>query len=308
MAAANKVNWESLSFFYADHREVDLPDQHRFPMQKYRLLREALSAKGVMRAEQLHPADFISQDDLRFAHTDHYIRGLFHNTLTPNELRPIGLPWSQQLLDRSLASAGGFLQAAERALVDGFSALLAGGTHHAHAGHGEGFCVFNDFAVAALKLLHQERVEKVLILDLDVHQGNGNSSILNHRSDVFICSFHGEKNYPYRKVASHLDVPLPAGTGDEDYLAKLSEVLPTLPRASVLFYQAGVDVLAQDTLGTFKLSHQGVRARDEMVFRWAKERGLPVAMGIGGGYAKPIELTVEAHVNTFRAARSIFSD
>ena len=300
------MRWKAFEFFYADHIEVPLPPGHRFPMQKYRLLREKLLLDEVVATSQLTPAEKVSQEDLLRAHSPHYVNGLFQNTLAEKELRPIGLTWSEDLLNRSLTSVGGFLAATDSALKNGFSALLAGGTHHAHADRGEGYCVFNDFAVAALRLLSQEKVKKILIIDLDVHQGNGNSSILGNRDDVFILSLHGEKNYPFRKVPSHLDVGLPEKTGDADYLQALESSLKLLPSDfDMIFYQAGVDNLKEDTLGTFELTFDGLKQRDRMVFEFAGKT--PIAMAIGGGYAKPIELTVEAHVNTFKIAREVFS-
>jgi acetoin utilization deacetylase AcuC-like enzyme len=247
-----------------------------------------------------------SDEDLLRAHLSSYVFGLKNNTLTEKELRPIGLTWSQHLLIRSYTSVGGFVAATESALENGFSALLAGGTHHAHADRGEGFCVFNDFAVSALKLLDSGRVKKILIIDLDVHQGNGNSSILGGREDVFILSLHGEKNYPFRKVPSHLDIPLPEGTTDEEYLAALKDALTRLPSDfDMIFYQAGVDNLQEDAFGTFNLTLNGLKIRDQMVFEFS--RGKPIVMAIGGGYSKPIELTVEAHVNTFLMARNFIT-
>lgn len=295
-----------MQFFYTDHIEVPLPPGHRFPMQKYRLLHETLVKENVLSEEQLYPAEMASDEDLMRAHSPHYVMGLKNNTLTEKELRPIGLTWGPELLIRSYTAVGGLIAATESALKYGFSALLAGGTHHAHADRGEGYCVFNDFAVAALRLLELKKVKKILIIDLDVHQGNGNSSILGNRDDVFILSLHGEKNYPFRKVPSHMDVALPAGIGDEEYLKALSSALHQISHVDfdILLYQAGVDNLKEDTLGTFNLTFEGLMARDRMVFEFAGTK--PVAMAIGGGYANPIELTVRAHVNTFKVAKNYY--
>lgn len=299
------MKWEKLKFFFTDHIEVSLPQGHRFPMEKYRLLHEAVLNLGLISRDQLYPASHATKDDLLRAHSLEYVEGLFLNTLTEKQLRPIGLPWSETLLKRSTAAVGGFIEVSEAALNDGFSSLLAGGTHHAHADQGEGYCVFNDFACAALRLLEQKKVKKILIIDLDVHQGNGNSSIMGKREDVFILSLHGEKNYPFRKIPSHLDIALPQHCSDEFYLAALSCALKKLPQDwDILFYQAGVDNLKEDTLGTFDLSFDGLMKRDQMVFDFA--RGRPVAMAIGGGYAKPIDLTIQAHLNTLKVARSFF--
>jgi acetoin utilization deacetylase AcuC-like enzyme len=299
------MKWEKFKFFFTDHIEVSLSPGHRFPMEKYRLLHNALVLEGIMQEQQLFPAPLALVDELLLAHEQNYVHGLINGTISEKALRAIGLTWSEKLLERSLAAVGGFIQASESALEHGFSSLLAGGTHHAHADRGEGYCVFNDFAVAALRLLKQGKAKNILIIDLDVHQGNGNSSILGHREDVFILSLHGEKNYPFRKVKSHLDVALPEQTNDEDYLKALKGALDLVNfDYDIIFYQAGVDNLREDSLGTFHLSFEGLMKRDQMVFEFAQ--GRPVAMAIGGGYANPIELTVKAHVNTFRVARDFY--
>lgn len=260
-----------------------------------------------MTETQLLAAPHAAEESLLLAHEERYIKGALNNTLTDKEFRPVGLTWSPELMKRSTAAVGGFMRATELALQNGFSALLAGGTHHAFADHGEGYCIFNDFACAALGLLKSGRVKRILIIDLDVHQGNGNSSILGERDDVFILSLHGERNYPFRKVKSHLDVPLPEGTKDAEYLTALARALEEVKKKfafDMIFYQAGVDNLKEDSLGTFELSFAGLRRRDEIVFEFS--RGVPLALAIGGGYAKPIELTVEAHVNTFRVAKEFY--
>lgn len=301
------MSWNNFHFYYTDHVEVPLPPGHRFPMRKYRMLREKLLAENVLRADQLIPARPVNDEDLLRAHSEKYVFGLKEGTLSEKELRPIGLTWSPELLLRSYTSVGGFVSATDTALKDGFSGLLAGGTHHAHSDRGEGYCVFNDFAVAALRLLETKKVKKILIIDLDVHQGNGNSSILGNRDDVFILSLHGEKNYPFRKVPSHYDVPLPEKTGDAEYLKALEIALGKIGRDfDMIFYQAGVDNLKEDSLGTFDLTFEGLMKRDRMVFEFSQ--GTPLAMATGGGYANPIELTVEAHANTFKVAKEFFKE
>lgn len=301
------MSWNNFHFYYTDHVEVPLPPGHRFPMRKYRMLREKLLADNVLRADQLIPARPVNDEDLLRAHSEKYVFGLKEGTLSEKELRPIGLTWSPELLLRSYTSVGGFVSATDTALKDGFSGLLAGGTHHAHSDRGEGYCVFNDFAVAALRLLETKKVKKILIIDLDVHQGNGNSSILGNRDDVFILSLHGEKNYPFRKVPSHYDVPLPEKTGDAEYLKALEIALGKIGRDfDMIFYQAGVDNLKEDSLGTFDLTFEGLMKRDRMVFEFSQ--GTPLAMATGGGYANPIELTVEAHANTFKVAKEFFKE
>lgn len=303
------MHWERYRFYYTDHVHIPLPEGHRFPIEKYRLLRETLLNEQIISPSQLSPASPALEEELLLAHLPRYVMGLKNNTLDQKELRLIGLTWSKELLMRSYCSVGGFIAATETALENGFSALLAGGTHHAHADRGEGYCVFNDFAVAALRLLKQERIKRVLIIDLDVHQGNGNSSILGKRDDVFIMSIHGEKNFPFRKIPSHLDIALPQGTDDESYLLALEAALLELDKQEfdIIFYQAGVDNLKEDSLGTFNLSLEGLIKRDEKVFQFALRKKKPLALAIGGGYAKPIELSVEAHVNTFKTARRYFT-
>ncbi|MFP5457662.1 MAG: histone deacetylase [Bacteriovoracia bacterium] len=300
------MDWSRIKLYYTDHIELPLPPGHRFPNEKYRRLREALLESGVVHPGQLVPGPEASLEDLFRAHDERYVRGFKAGTLAEKEIRPIGLPWSQELYLRSASGAGGLIKASEEALVHGYSGLLAGGTHHAHRSHGEGYCVFNDFAVAILTLLAKRKIQHALVLDLDVHQGNGNSSILGSRSDVFVCSLHGEKNYPFRKVPSHLDVTLAPDTDDSTYLAVLEETLERIPqKTDILFYQAGVDVLKTDKLGSFALSLEGVRRRDRRVFEWARARQIPVVTCAGGGYADPISDTVEAYRQTIVAARDI---
>jgi len=301
------MDWSRVKLFYTDFAEVPMPEGHRFPMHKYRMLRENLLEQKIIDPAQLYAAPEVSFEDLLRAHDSSYVEGLRHGTISEKEARPIGLPMGEALFKRSLVSCGGFVAATLSALEIGYSALLAGGTHHAHRDRGEGFCVFNDFAVATLRLLETKRARRVVILDLDVHQGNGNSSILGNREDVFICSLHGERNYPFRKVPSHLDVPLPEGTSDEEYLHVLEQTLKLIPVGDILLYQAGVDVLKSDKLGTFHLTLEGVRQRDEMVFHWAKAHSLPVAQAIGGGYADPIEDSIQAYSQTIKVARKVLS-
>lgn len=302
------MSWMDHRFFYTDHQEVILPAGHRFPMEKYRSLRLKLIEEKLLESSQLLPSPPCSFEELALAHTEDYLRGVSELNLDPKLARLIGLPLTRELFLRSLCSVGGFLSAVQEARRSGFSAQLAGGTHHAFADHGEGFCVFNDFAVATLKHLQEKPQERILILDLDVHQGNGNSSILNSVENVFIVSLHGERNYPFRKVPSHWDVPLPAGVTGEKYLETLKEVLDELSHRpfDLIFYQAGVDVLKHDRLGSFDLDFDDIQMRDEIVFDFAKRLSAPLAMAIGGGYAEPIDLTVRAHLNTFRAAQNFF--
>ena len=266
--------------FHCDGREVPLPPGHRFPMGKYALLRQRLVEERV-----------------------------FAGTLTVSELRRLGFPWSQGLVERSRASVFGTVAAARAALEDGIGCNLAGGTHHAFAAEGTGFCVFNDIAVAARALQREGLIERAVVVDLDVHQGDGTAAIFAGDPSVFTFSMHGAKNFPFRKQRSSLDVELPDGCGDAEYLAALEDHLPRVldeAKAQILFFQAGVDPLDGDSLGRLKLSLDGLRRRDRLVLESARERGLPAAVTLGGGYARPLALSVEAHVGTFREARRAF--
>jgi acetoin utilization deacetylase AcuC-like enzyme len=238
------------------------------------------------------------------AHTSRYVHGVLNGTLAPLEQRRIGFPWSEALVARSLATVGGCIASSYAALEDGLSGNLAGGTHHAMRDAGEGFCVFNDIAVSTLRLMREGRVQRVAIVDLDVHQGNGNSDILGDRDDVYILSVHGEKNYPFRRVASTVDVDLPDGTTDEAYMTvvrrELNPVLAFQP--DIVYYQCGVDPLHTDALGRLSLTHDGLRERDRYVIETFRSRDIPVMLALGGGYATPIEETIEAQCNLYAVA------
>lgn len=297
-----------MKIFYSDKYMVELPEGHRFPMNKYRLVREQLLAHGIMHADELYEPALATREMLYLAHTREYVDAIFDGTIDAKRMRRIGFPWSEALVARSQASVGGALCAAQEALARGVSGNLAGGTHHALADGGEGFCVFNDLAVVILYLLEQGAIRRAAIIDLDVHQGNGNSAILGRHPDIFIFSMHGEKNYPFRKVPSTLDINLPDKTGDEQYLRLLAEALPIVFsfQPDLICYQAGVDPLKEDTLGRLSLTHAGLAARDRMVLTECRQRGVPVSLALGGGYARPIDLTVAAHVETYRVLKSIF--
>ncbi|MBU3742371.1 MAG: histone deacetylase [Candidatus Kapabacteria bacterium] len=290
--------------FYSDHYTIDLPEGHRFPMRKYRMLRYALVDAGIITEEELRDAPLIDREDLLLAHTERYVDGVIHGTLDRLEQRRIGFPWTPSLVTRSMATVGGCLASARAALEDGISGNLAGGTHHAMRDAGEGFCVFNDIAVATLKLMQEDRIRTALIIDLDVHQGNGNSDILGGRPDVTIFSMHGAKNYPFRKIASTIDVDLPDGTGDEAYLRILGDHLPHLldRKPDIAFYQCGVDPLEHDALGRLAMTFDGLMERDRMVLQACHDRHVPVMLALGGGYADPIDNTIQAQLNTYRVA------
>jgi acetoin utilization deacetylase AcuC-like enzyme len=297
-----------MKVFYSDHHHLDLPPNHRFPIEKYKLLREGLLEQGILSSQNMVKAPLASRKTITLAHTPEYFDSIYSGNVEPKVMRQIGLPWSEALVHRSLASVGGAICAAEEALISGISGNLAGGTHHALASEGQGFCIFNDLAVVVLHLFQQNLVRRAAIIDLDVHQGNGNAAILGSRSDVFIFSMHGEKNYPFRKVPSTLDIGLPDGAGDTEYLFALQRALPSVVefKPEIILYQAGVDPLQQDQLGRLSLSMQGLAERDYLVLSLAKRLNIPIAIAMGGGYAKPIQATVDAHIQTYRIAKEIF--
>lgn len=297
-----------MKFYFSDRYNVPLPANHTFPMQKYFLLRKMLLERKIVSESELIESSPVRADDLVLAHSADYVQSILLGTVSADLMRRIGFPWSEDLVVRALAAAGGTMSAAQSALEDGFSGNLAGGTHHAHRAEGEGYCIFNDFAIAIRHLIQNGKIERAAIVDLDVHQGNGNASILGGRDDIYILSIQGERNFPFRRVDSTVDVDLPDGTSDFLYLETLSKFLPAVIefKPDIVFYQAGVDPLKEDRLGRLALSLEGLTRRDTMVFEQAKSAGVPVCLAIGGGYALPVELTVTAHANTFAAARSVF--
>lgn len=294
--------------FYSDHFDLPLPAGHRFPGSKYGMLRRRLLSEGVLAEASLSPSPAASPDEIAAAHDPAYVEAIRTGAVSETAMRRIGFPWSEHIWTRSAATMGGALAAARRAIADGVSGQLAGGTHHAHYDFGAGYCVFNDFAIVTLTLLRERRAGRVAIVDLDVHQGDGNAAILGGREDIFIFSMHGAKNFPFRKEKSTLDVELADGAGDGAYLAALAEHLPAVWafRPDLILYQAGVDPLKEDRLGRMALTHAGLIERDRMVLEGAKARGIPVSIAIGGGYAVPIEASVAAYANTWRAARDAF--
>jgi acetoin utilization deacetylase AcuC-like enzyme len=285
--------------------EVPLSKGHPFPMSKYPLLKARLLADSVIAAGDLiqpEPPDFAT---LELVHTGEYLEKLKTSTLSPADIRRLGLPWSEALWQRSLLASAGTLLAAREALKSGLAANLAGGTHHAFADHGEGFCVLNDIAIAVAKLRAEQVIERAVVIDLDVHQGNGTAAIFRDVPDVFTFSMHGERNYPVHKMQSTLDVSLPDGAGDAEYLAALRTHLPQVlqrSRAQLAFYLAGVDVAAGDRYGKLNLSDQGIRDRDECVIDAVRGADIPLTIVLGGGYAATRERTADLHTLVFRAA------
>ena len=284
---------------------IPLPDGHRFPIEKYQRLRDRVLAEELVRPEHLHEPARVRADDLTLVHDPAYVRAIEDGTLDPAALRRIGFPWSPELAERSFRAVGGTVEAATMALETGVTINLAGGTHHAFPAHGEGFCVFNDVAVAIRALQRDRRIARAAIIDLDVHQGNGTHAIFAGDDSVFTFSMHGGRNYPFHKVAGTLDVELADGTGDDDYLARLAAHLPGVverSRPDLVVYLAGADAHEGDTLGRLKLTFDGLARRDVMVLSACREIGVPVCLTIAGGYGANIDDTVEAHMNTVRIA------
>ncbi|HPU51099.1 MAG TPA: histone deacetylase [Burkholderiaceae bacterium] len=289
--------------FTTDRFTLPLPPGHRFPMSKYARLRERIEV--CLPEVQLIEPHGATDGVLALAHHPHYISRLANGHLSAAEQRSIGFPWSPELVERSRRSTGATIDACRAALRDGASANLAGGTHHAFAARGEGFCCFNDVAVAARLMQAERRVRRVAIVDLDVHQGDGSASILAGDPSVFTLSLHGERNYPFHKESSDLDVPLPDGTADEAYLAALAPALAAMHaqcRPELVIYLAGADVYQGDRLGRLNLSADGIARRDAMVFGYAREHRLPVAVVMGGGYCVAIDEIVAIHLESVRQA------
>jgi acetoin utilization deacetylase AcuC-like enzyme len=284
---------------------VPLGQGHPFPMSKYPLLKDLLLAEGLIGEHDLVEPSPIECSVAARVHSEGYLAKLSDAALTDAEIRRLGLPWSEALWQRSRLAAAGTLLAARTALTEGLAANLAGGTHHAFADHGEGFCVLNDVAIAIAQLRAEDAIRRAVIIDLDVHQGNGTAAIFADSEDVFTFSMHGEKNYPATKMRSTLDVGLSDGIADEEYLATLGRYLPeVLERAAadIAFYVAGVDVVTGDRYGKLALSEEGLRAREQAVIRAVRSRGLPLVIVLAGGYAPTRERTAELHAHVIREA------
>lgn len=284
-----------------------LPPGHRFPIAKYAMLRERVVAEGIVAPEDVHEPPRASRAALLRVHTADYVDRLTRGELTADELRRLGFPWSPGLVERSYRAVGGTIEAARAALTTGVAMNLAGGTHHAFPDRGEGFCVFNDVAVAIRLLQGGGHIARAVVIDLDVHQGNGTHAIFAGDASVHTFSMHGRRNYPFQKVPGTLDVELEDGTGDEDYLAALAAALPRAIRdagADLAIYLAGADAHEGDRLGRLALTFEGLLRRDAMVLATCREVGLPVAITIAGGYGRDIADTVQVHVNTVRVARA----
>jgi len=290
---------------YHEGYGITLPAAHPFPMSKYLLLRNRLMADGLLAAADILEPEPIDIETAALVHTRAYLDKLQSSALSAPEQRRLGLPWSQALWQRSRLAAAGTLQAARDALENGMAANLAGGTHHAFADHGEGFCVLNDVAIAVSRLRAEGLIERAAVIDLDVHQGNGTAAIFEGVDAVFTFSMHGERNYPLAKMRSNLDVPLADGTSDHEYLGLLQRHLPAVldqSRAQIAFYLAGVDVAAGDRYGKLALTEEGIRLRDRCVIESVRGCGVPLVIVLAGGYAVTRDRTAELHTHVFREA------
>ena len=292
-----------MDVFYSDHFILPLPPGHRFPMSKYGLLRARVLASSFAPDTCVPPA--ATDLELERVHDPAYVGRVVTGELSRAEQQAIGFPWSEQMVERSRRSAGATIAACRSALANGTSANLAGGTHHAFRDRGEGFCVFNDAAVAARVMQHEQRVDSVIVIDCDVHQGNGTAAIFRDDPSVYTFSIHGANNYPFTKERSDLDIELPDATGDRDYLAALARGLHVSIRAArpqLAIYLAGADPYDGDRLGRLALSKQGLLERDRRVFEASEDAGIPVAVVMAGGYAKNIDDSVDIHLQTIETA------
>lgn len=293
------------TLYYTDHCELPLPPGHKFPIQKYRLVRELLRSDGVY---QFAPAPAANPAVIELAHDRDYVEGFLTGTLPASAIRRIGFPWSEELVRRTLASVGGTLSATQDAFSDAFGGTLAGGTHHAFRGEGSGFCVFNDTAVAIQWARREGRIQRAAVIDLDVHQGDGTASLFEDDPDVLTVSVHARNNFPFRKQRSKIDIELEDRTGDDLYLRTIEGVLPSVAafKPDIVFYQSGVDALECDRLGRLSLTHEGLQERDRLVMTFCRNLDEPLVVTLGGGYGEPLEQTALAHANTYRMALEVF--
>lgn len=294
--------------FYSPYYYADIGEGHVFPIRKFEIAKGVLLAESTLSENEIVAPDAVDPADLLLVHTEDYISRLTAGELTAKEIRKLGLPWSEALVRRSFHAISGTINASRRALIDGVSSNLAGGTHHAFPDRGEGFCVLNDVAVSTRVLQREALARRFLIIDLDVHQGNGTAFIFSDSPEVFTFSMHGAKNFPLFKEKSALDIELADGTADDEYLETLEHALSRvrIHDADVIFYLAGADPYENDRLGRLKLTKAGLRRRDEMVLRFARDEGIPIVTTMSGGYAEDIADTVDIHCNTIRAVKSVF--
>lgn len=298
-----------MKLFYTDIFVLPLPPGHHFPMEKYRLLRQRILEEGVAKEEQFFVPHAATDEEITRAHDPGYLRRFVNGELTPQEIRRLGLPWSQQLVERARRSSGATIDAARAALQDGCGINLAGGTHHAFRDYGEGYCVYNDSAVAALAMQAEGRVQRVAVIDCDVHQGNGTAAILAGTPSVFTFSMHGRKNFPHDKQTSDLDIDLEDGTDDSTYLERLAQGMQeTIDRfrPGLAIYLAGADPYQDDKFGRLALTKQGITERDRFVLEYCSMKGIPIAVTMAGGYARIVADTVDIHLQTVRTAAALF--
>lgn len=289
--------------------KYQLPEGHRFPMIKYELIPEQLLREGTVTSSDFFHPIALTDDEILSVHTKEYLEALEQNNLDRKAQRAIGFPLRQDLIVRGRHIARGTYDCALYAQQEGIAFNTAGGTHHSFADRGEGFCVFNDVAIASQLLLDRHEAEQILVIDLDVHQGNGTAHIFSNTSKVFTLSVHGAKNYPLRKEKSDLDLGLPDGCEDEGYLDALKNIIPKtidIVRPDMIFYLAGVDILATDKLGRLSVSRAGCKQRDRYILTLCREYSIPVAVVMAGGYSHQIKDIVEAHANTFRVAQELY--
>jgi acetoin utilization deacetylase AcuC-like enzyme len=300
-----------MKVFYSDHFVLPLPEGHRFPMVKYSMLRERVARDGICGPGELSTPRAVTDQEILRAHDPDYLKRVVSGTLTQKEMRRIGFPWSKKMVERSRRASGGTLSACLAALEDGFAANLAGGTHHAFSDRGEGYCVFNDSAIAARAVQAAGLAKRVVVIDTDVHQGNGTAAILTGDPSVFTFSIHGAKNFPFHKEESDLDAPLPDGAGDTEFLATLERGLQAAldaADADLAIYLAGADPFEGDRLGRLSVTKAGLAERDRIVLETCKERAIPVAVTMAGGYAREVQDTVDVHFQSIRRAAELLED
>jgi len=300
----------SFRIFYSPFYYADIGENHVFPIKKFELVRDRLLKDGTLQSCEITEPQPAKIEDVLLVHTEDYITRLRNGTLTTREIRRLGLPWSKSLVRRSFLACSGTINAARHALKNGVASNLAGGTHHAFPDRGEGFCVLNDIAITVRVLQKENLAKKILIVDCDVHQGNGTAFIFKNEADVFTFSMHGAKNYPLFKEKSTLDIELPDKTGDAEFLETLNKALPRifLHNPDLVFYLGGADPFEKDKLGRLGLTIEGLQQRDEMVLSFAKNKKIPIVTTMSGGYAQDINDTVEIHCNTIRSVKKVFAE
>lgn len=299
---------DNYKVFYSPYYYADIGEDHVFPIRKFELVKDLLLREGTLNPDNIIEPQPAAVEDVCLIHTADYVKRLIAGELTKQEIRKLGLPWTKSLVRRSFLATAGTINAAKYALENGIASNLAGGTHHSYPDRGEGFCVLNDIAVAIAVLRRENSARRFLIVDCDVHQGNGTAFIFRDDPDVFTFSMHGAKNYPLHKEKSSLDIELADKTKDAEFLEVLSEALPRifLHDPDIIFYLGGADPFEKDKLGRLALTKEGLRKRDEIVLRFAKSKFVSIVTTMSGGYAADINDTVEIHANTIRAAKEIF--